>query len=103
VTRDWLTFGIFADRVGERFWVTLDDDRRVAVELADATESTEPGGRGPDGEERLQFSLEFRGPAETFMPQGTYPLTHAELGELTLFLVPLGPDADSMRYEAAFA
>jgi hypothetical protein len=38
------------------------------------------------------------------MPQGTYSLGHAELGDLELFLVPLGPDGDArMRYEAAFA
>jgi hypothetical protein len=33
------------------------------------------------------------------LAQGTYRLSHPQLGEFELFLVPLGPD----RYEAAFA
>jgi hypothetical protein len=37
------------------------------------------------------------------LPQGIQRLSHAELGELDLFLVPIGPDAQGMRYEAAFA
>ena len=45
----------------------------------------------------------IRGPATPLLPQGTYDLEHAELGELSLFLVPLGSVGDEMRYEAAFA
>lgn len=77
--------------------------RSVQIELIQATEGDEPGGAGPDGQERLQFSLIFRGPTTPVLPQHTYQITHAELGELELFLVALGPDAEGMRYEAAFA
>jgi hypothetical protein len=104
VTRlDWLTYDLFGGRTGERFEVAVDDGEPLELELTEATESTELGGPGPDGQERRQFSLIFRGPATPFVPQGTYALSHAELGELDLFLVPLGPDGDGMRYEAAFA
>jgi hypothetical protein len=71
--------------------------------LLEATASSEPGGPGPDGQQRRQFSLVFRGPAAPVLPQRTYVLAHAELGELQLFLVPIGADAEGMRYEAAFA
>jgi hypothetical protein len=37
------------------------------------------------------------------LAQGTYRLSHPQLGELELFLVPLGPAAEGMQYEAAFA
>jgi hypothetical protein len=100
---EWLEFAHFAGRVGERFDASAGDGAGVPLELVEATESGEPGGRGPEGQERLQFSLVFRGPTAPVLPQGTYPIGHAELEDLVLFLVPLGPDADGMRYEAAFA
>ena len=40
--------------------------------------------------------------ARRFLPQGTYPMEHETLGRLEVFLVPLGPDAQGMRYEAVF-
>jgi hypothetical protein len=104
VTRsDWLTHDLFAPHVGDRFDVRLGEDRTLPLDLVETTESTEPGGRGPDGQTRLQFSLVFRGPAAPALPQATYGLSHAELGELELFLVPSGADADGVQYEAAFA
>lgn len=100
---EWLTYDLFAHRVGECFVVTVGDDPALPMELAETTESTEPGGLGPDGQERLQFSLVFRGPVTPILQQGTYRLSHAELGGLELFLVPLAPDAAGPLYEAAFA
>ena len=99
---DWLTYEQFRDLVGDRFGVTV-GDHTLELELAEAVESAEPGGPGPDGQDRRQFSLVFRGPARSAFPQGTYRLGHTDLGELDLFLVPLGPDGDLMQYEAAFA
>ena len=100
---DWLTFDDFAGRVGERFEVYGAEDRVLATELVEATEGSQLGGPGPDGSQRRQFSLVFRGPSTPLLAQGTYRLVHAELGELALFLVPIGPDDAGPRYEAAFA
>ena len=100
---DWLTHDVFARRVSEQFDVTVGEGTSITLVLVEATESSVLGGHGPDGQERLQFSLVFRGPATQPLPQQTYRLRHAELGELDLFLVPLGPDAEGMLYEAAFA
>jgi hypothetical protein len=50
-----------------------------------------------------QFSLIFTGTASPWLQQGIYPLVHPRLRECELFLVPLGPDATGMRYEAAFS
>jgi hypothetical protein len=99
---DWLTCADFAGRVGDRFGVTADDASLPPMELVEATESTEPGGRGPEGQTRMQFSLVFRGPTSPYLPQATYRLSHAELGQLDLFLVPIGAESDGIRYEAAF-
>ena len=98
----WLTVDLFSGRVGESFEVRTDGGDPLPVELVEATESALPGGSGPGGQQRRQFSLVFRGPAGPVLPQDTYRLDHDELGELDLFLVPIGPDAAGMRYEAAF-
>lgn len=97
---EWLTHADFADRVGETFELP---DAGLVLTLAETTESSEPGGPGPEGQSRNQFSLVFTGPLDPAMPQGTVRIEHPELGEQHLFLVPLGPQGDAMRYEAAFA
>src|SRR4051812_11363033 len=98
----WLTYDDFDGRVGEQFEVET-TDAPLVLELVEVTGSDVAGGAGRDGEQRNQFSLVFRGPADVVLPQGTVALTHTTLGELVLFLVPLGPDKTGMRYEAAFA
>jgi hypothetical protein len=100
---DWLTHDDFSGRIGEPFEVKVEDQPPLALALAETSLGGELGGPGPGGQERFQFSLVFRGPTTPLLPQGTYALHHADLGELSLFLVPLGPKDDEMRYEAAFA
>ena len=51
---------------------------------------------------RAPFSLVFRGPLSPWVRQRTYAVEHAVLGRLEIFLVPIGPDAEGMRYEAIF-
>jgi len=51
---------------------------------------------------RQAFSLIFQGPIDPVMPQRIYSLHSAALGGLELFLVPIGPHQDGMRYEAVF-
>jgi hypothetical protein len=99
----WLTFDLFEGRVGEQFVVSADGVQPVPMQLVEATESTEPSGRGPEGQERRQFSLVFAGPLEPVLPQAIYDLEHDALGNLGIFIVPVGPAGDTMRYAAAFA
>lgn len=100
---EWLTHEHFAPLVGQAFVVTVGPDEVLTMELVEATVSSQPGGRGPEGQERAQFSLVFRGPETPFLTQATYVVTHEAVGEQEVFLVPLGRDADGVRYEAAFA
>jgi hypothetical protein len=53
---------------------------------------------------RRPFSLVFLGPpTDLYLSQATYTVVHAQMGEISLFLVPLGPTAEQrMRYEAVF-
>ncbi len=101
----WLTHALFEPHVGDSFDVALadPDGGPLRLVLSETSESTEAGGRGPDGQSRQQFSLVFSGPVERVLPQRTYAVRHPDLGDLGLFLVPLGPQGGAMRYEAASA
>ena len=48
------------------------------------------------------FSLMFHGPLEPFIPQGIRTLKHAKLGELEIFLVPVGQDKGGFQYQSVF-
>jgi hypothetical protein len=71
------------------------------VEVQRASYAGNPATVSPAGR-REPFHLLFRGPRSPYAPQGTHRLEHDQLGTLDLFLVPLGPDAAGMRYEAIF-
>ena len=96
---DELTHETFAGRVGETFTVTAPDGDTLELTLEEATLA--PEGYGVPGK-RAPFSLIFHGPKSPYAPQGTWPLAHPELEGLHLFLVPLGPAGDVMRYQAVF-
>ncbi|HWJ81687.1 MAG TPA: hypothetical protein VNS55_05575 [Nocardioides sp.] len=99
----WLTLADFAGLVGGEFSLRLPDGGALVLTLHDVTAGGREGGPGPDGARREQFSLVFAGPAEPLLEQGIRELSNAALGDLALFLVPIGLDADGARYEAAFA
>jgi hypothetical protein len=50
-----------------------------------------------------QFSLVFTCSAVPWLPQGIYTLEHPGLAELALFIVPIGPAGEAMRYESVFS
>lgn len=48
------------------------------------------------------FALIFVGAPGAFLPQATYPLAHAEMGTMHVFMVPIGPIEAGNGYEAIF-
>jgi hypothetical protein len=50
-----------------------------------------------------QFSLIFTSLILPWLPQGTYTLVHADQTEIILFIVPIGPIGNTMRYECVFS
>ena len=97
------TYDDFADRVGEEFRVRVPDGHSLTLVLSEVEARTQAVTAHPEGTAPRQFSLIFHGPSAPQLSQGTWVLDHDEIGELALFLVPLGPDAEGPRYEAAFA
>lgn len=48
------------------------------------------------------FSLFFLANPDFLLPQGSYRLNHDQLGEMTLFLVPIERGDGGFKYEAVF-
>ena len=88
---NWLPF------IKQTFSCVVEPDQSIAFELLEVTSLGEKSGAA-----REPYSLVFRGPAESVLEQGIVPLRHPELGEIAIFLVPIGPDSQGMRYEAVF-
>jgi hypothetical protein len=93
-----LTLATFEPLVGDAFAVAIEPaaEQPIGFVLESATAAGDwPGGRQP-------FSLIFRGPREPLLPQAIYPLAHASLGVLEIFIVPIARDAESVSYQAIF-
>ncbi len=94
-----LVFEDFKDRVGSAFMV-LDQGRPViSLTLEEAT--LLPVRNGPAAK-RPPFSLIFIGDGEQFLGQELYELRHKIMGDITLFLVPVGMDERGIQYQALF-
>ena len=52
---------------------------------------------------RHAFSLIFRGPGDRMLRQATYRFENDTIGPLEFTIVPIGPDAKGLRYEAIFS
>lgn len=94
---DQLTPSEFEARVGDQFQVREAGGCTIVLDQLDE-HPPDPG--SPRGR---PFTLTFVGEAGEAMPQGTYSLHHTALGEMAIFLVPVGPGGDGRhRYAAVF-
>src|SRR3954471_23946464 len=94
-----LVFANFADKVGDVFAVGEPDMPAIPLTLTEATALPAryglPNARAP-------FSLVFLGKDPRVLPQKLYRLEHADMGVVTIFLVPIGKDARGVSYQATF-
>jgi hypothetical protein len=86
---------MFIEYVDTQFAVLDDPSRMFSLTLTNVVEHVKT-------ERQEVFSLFFHGPPSPFVPQGIHKLKHSHLGELELFLAPVGRDNDGFQYEAAF-
>ena len=89
-----MAFDHFSGRIGKSFAVTA-GGRRVAL-ILDAAQDL-PGSARPGG----AFRLEFLGPTDPMIGQGTFPFEIDE-DRFEIFVVPIGRDPRGTRYEALF-
>ncbi|MGR8935950.1 MAG: DUF6916 family protein [Gammaproteobacteria bacterium] len=92
-----LTKESWATYLNSSFQVDIEGEHALLMQL----QSVSGYGRPLDGK-REAYSLLFRGPLQPLLPQRIYAIRHEQLGQLEIFLVPIGPDAEGMRYEAVF-
>jgi hypothetical protein len=96
-----LTCSVFAGCLHDSFRVHVGPEP-VEVELIEARELSSRAPRPPELGPRQPFALLFRGPRAAPFGQRTYRVEHDRLGAFDLFLVPVGPDDQGLRYEAIF-
>ena len=90
----------FTPLVGDSFELRLPEGAGLRLLLLEARDLG-PRPLGPPGDR--SFSLIFRSDSRSDLPQAIYALGHPKLGDLELFLVPIGPDPEGgMRYQAVF-
>jgi hypothetical protein len=92
-----LTHDDFRPRLGETFTAATEEGGSHAFVLVSVDMFA-----GPDDGGRTPFSLVFAEASQERIPQQTVTITHAEMGEFPLFVVPIAGDADGFRYEAVF-
>jgi hypothetical protein len=98
-----LTHESFAPHVGTEFALRLGPAATVPLTLVEARPVGSAPPPRPDGTpQRQPFALLFRGPRQPVLPQRIYRLEHGAMGALELFVVPVGPDAAGLGYEAIF-
>jgi hypothetical protein len=85
----------FAKQLHSKFRIRVDESQTVESELTEVSELL----LSPKQE---RFSLVFRTSNEFFLGQGQRPLEHDVMGQLSLFLVPVGRDEEGTYYEAVF-
>ncbi len=80
---------IFAEYLGSLFRIEAGPDQFVDAKLIEV-EPLDTGSRAAQLPPREPFSLLFAMQANIELPQHTYRVSHDRLGELPLFLVPVG-------------
>ena len=104
---DKLTIENFSKHLNNKFQIQFEtgEGEEVAQSTfeAELVEVSQLGEKPEDEEQRQSFSVIFRGPSEPVLSkQHICKISHDEMGQLDLFLVPIGPDKTGMLYEAVF-
>jgi hypothetical protein len=92
-----MTHAAFLEQLGSKFKLHIAPNIAKEAELIEVNSLA-----SVTGQIRNPFSLVFRTPYNLSLSQDIYKLEHTSLGELHIFLVPIGPDSQGMRLEAVF-
>lgn len=103
-TVESFTLATFVPLVGDRFELVVGGSEVTDLTLAEVEEPhPRSNARAKAGARRSPFSIVLRGPLAPVLPQRIYTFRHDKLGSFELFIVPIGPDDEGMRYEAVFS
>lgn len=94
-----LTIQEFASHQNEDFVLDLENaGQTLKIKLIEVSEIGTPKPQ----EKRRAFSLVFLGSSDRPLIQKIYHLSHPKMGDLDIFLVPIGPNQKGLQYEAVF-
>ena len=96
VMDETLTRTSFEPHLNTTFRVVHDGAETFELELIEVADKTPAGFPGE------QFSLLFKESSDLMLLQQSCTLEHPEMGQIILFLVPVGQQKDGYRYEAFF-
>lgn len=85
----------FAEYLHGEFQVVDDPANEFAIRLVEVS------GRTSSPHQEV-FALVFHGSEKRFLNQGIHKLRHNHMGEIDIFLVPVGRDQHGFHYEAIF-
>lgn len=85
----------FSKYLNTKFRVTYGESLAVQTELSTVSELQLTA-------QQERFAIVFRGPREPMLNQGIYPFDHDQMGEFTLFIVPIQQEENGTLYEAVF-
>jgi hypothetical protein len=85
----------FSKHLDSNFLVQAGDAGTISLKLSKVSELQ----LSPRQE---RFSINFTGPLQPALPQGSYDFEHDEMGNFLLFIVPLISDEEGLLYEAVF-
>ena len=97
---DTFTVERFLPHVGQVFSAVVSEShelRMVLSEIAALPSDASPLRR------RQPFALVFHAAPDAYLPQQTYQVHGPGMDPFDCFLVPIGPDANGMRFEAIYS
>lgn len=92
---DKLSHEAFTKYLNTNFRISLGDSNTLSAELINVSDL-----QFSPRQER--FAIVFRGPRDPLLSQAIYPFEHDEMGEFSLFVVPIQQDDAGSLYEAVF-
>lgn len=92
---DNLTHATFTENLNSDFNIRLDETTTVQLVLVEVSDLR-------DSDRNQFFSILFRGPRDSMLPQALYKIEHERMGSFELFLVPVGVSETGYQYEAVF-
>lgn len=90
-----LTHDTFAGLLNTKFRVHREGLDPIELQLTKVGEFLQ-------SQQQERFSIIFRGPADTLLPQAIYGFDHDQMGRFDLFIVPIRRSDDGYEYEAVF-
>jgi hypothetical protein len=98
-----LKYSDFEPLLNQTFQIEYGNGETLPVTLAEVAPGKNPSSTDENGEPYYPFSLIFQSGITDYLPQAAYRIEHDQLGSHDIFIVPLGPNAQGMRYQAVFS